>query len=432
MESKSYSMKYMLACLLVLGAFLATAFWIMSPVPPHDDNRRTPATAASLPAWRESMGHTAAKPVVPSDVPSVAIDERKFDFGLVDSLRMHRHTFEIRNAGTAPLTLLSHGTTCKCLTVEVVDEKVAPGEAGKVVVIWDAQEDPDAFLQRVSVVTNDPRAPIVDLEVAGKVRIALAAEPATLFAGRLVPGEQAQAVTTIVSRVWDAFTIEAVESTLTGIQWSRTPADVEKLRKLKAKSGWRLAVTLPPDMPTGSFQEALQITVRPRAQDSRRADAGETAAAPMSRPESVVREVPLEGEVLGRLSVYGKDMRSWGRIEAGTIDPRRGYRTDLVIKVNDSLRQLGAARIETTPAFVKAKITPYEAAQKPGLYRLQVRIPADGQPGAYRGDREGKILLMFDHPRIESLELCIEFVVVKDAHRRLSSSARARSSSDGS
>ena len=97
-----------------------------------------------------------------------------------------------------------------------------------------------------------------------------------------------------------------------------------------------------------------------------------------------------------------------------------------MLKVNDDLLELSTTRVETSPAFIEASVEPHETAKKPGVYRLRVRIPPSGRPGNYQGDRQGKIMVTFDHPRIKSLELGIEFVVLRGSHERLSVSGRAK------
>ena len=416
-------MKQTVACLVIFGAFAEAAYWMSRPKSPVDQSAVVATSSVGdMAVTSDRVTHVVAKPApaVATDQPGFDLTERRYDFGVVDPLRTHRHMFEIRNAGAAPLTLKANGATCKCLSLDVHDEVVPPGGIGKVEIIWEAQDSYDALRQRVSLVTNDPNARIVDLEITGKTRLVLAAEPPALSAPRIRPDEKTELATTIVSRVWDAFTIEGLQSTLEGVEWSLTPADPNQLKKYEAKSGWRLVVTLPADLPTGSFRETLKFAAVPQAKGSD----GQTIDPAF---EPLVREIPLEGSVTGRLSVYGKDMRSWGIIEAGTIDWQRGYQNELLIKVNDADRELVTTHTETFPEFVEAKLEPHAAAGKPGLYRLKLRIPPDGRPGAYQGDRQGKITISFDHPRIKSLELPIEFVLVKSSYRRLSASHRVGS-----
>ena len=116
-----------------------------------------------------------------------------------------------------------------------------------------------------------------------------------------------------MSQVWNAFTLDDLKTSLPGLTWNLTPADPHELKLLKARSGWRLAVTFPADMPTGSFQETLSFTARPAATTPE-------VDASASLYEPLTREIPLEGTVLRRLAVYGADIQPWGMIEAGTID----------------------------------------------------------------------------------------------------------------
>lgn len=368
-----------------------------------------------VPASLDDDGQSAAR-VTETDlteVPRAKFAEREYDFGIVEPMRAHRHRFLIENIGKAPLKVSKLGTSCKCVKVDVIDSLIPARKKGEVEVTWEALPTQAVFLQRATIETNDPAHAKIDLKIAGQVRVLVGAEPPVLSVSRIKPNETAHAETIVVSQVWDKFTIEDLKSSLSGLTWNVTPADRRELARFKARSGWRIAVTFPTDMPTGSFKEILGFTARP-VTTSLSADSSSEFTEPL------VREIPVEGTVLRRLAVYGKDIQPWGIIEAGTIDSSQGYQAEYMLKVNDNLLDLTTSSVETSPSFVEAHVTSYDPVKKPGLYRLRVHIPPSGHPGNYQGDRRGKIRLTFDHPRIKTLDLGIEFVVVKDSHRQIS------------
>jgi len=357
------------------------------------------ATAAEL----EPKAQAAAQPesIAPTSLPKALAQKREHDFGTVDPFQAYTHRFEVQNNGTANLALVNPHTNCKCLKVEVSEAVVFPGETGFLVCTWDADASQDLFLQRASVSTNDPANSILEFVVQGKARLTLAAEPAELTAPRIQPNQETHLETKIVSQVWSSFQIDEVQPSIAGATWKLLPIDSGELAKMDMKAGWRLVVTLPTGLPTGNLKGSVVVKARP------------TGENPANLGQPIERAIPLEGNVLRGLAVYGKDVTTWGTIQAGTIDPVKGYEASLTVKVNDAETRLNVIDMTVSPSFVDVRLEPFSETERPGLYRLTVRIPPSEVPAAYVGDKRGKLLLLFDHPRIEQLDLGLEFIVKK-------------------
>jgi hypothetical protein len=347
----------------------------------------------------------AVKPVAKRSFadPRAEIAETSHDFGVVEPLRSQSYAFEIRNTGTAPLTLTKHDTGCKCLELVVADATIPPGSSGRVVALWQPQPSHDIFRKTARLTTNDPTNPTIDLTLRGKARVLLAADPPELVATRIRPNQSATIRTHIVSETWEAFEIDGIESSLAGADWQLTPADSGVLKQLNVKSGWQLAVTLPSDLDEGEFRETLHFTAKPLG------DMPEELSQPLER------EIPLTGNVLRRLAVYGKEINIWGTIEIGQIDPLVGYEASFVLKAYDDDPELRVTEIRAQPDFIEARIEPFDDGKTPGTYRMTVRIPPVPQstPGVYQVENQGKLTIAFDHPRIEPLELGIDFYLTK-------------------
>jgi hypothetical protein len=127
----------------------------------------------------------------------------------------------------------------------------------------------------------------------------------------------------------------------------------------------------------------------------------------------------IEGNVLGRLTVFGEDLEDNGTIDAGTINARAGYSGTLMIQVTDENPELGSIRIAAEPAFIEARVEPYDGGQKPGMYRLYVHIPPREDSAVYQGEDRGSLTISFDHPRIKPLQLGVEFVVLNSVRPRI-------------
>jgi hypothetical protein len=339
--------------------------------------------------------------------PQAAVIDGEFDFGLVEPLHTHEHTFEIRNRGTAPLTLAQHGTTCKCLEIASVSAVVPPGGVGKVVVAWHAKAAQDVFVQRATIETNDPRRPTLDLKVLGQALLLVATDPPQLVASRIKPDESASIHATIFSQVLDEFTVGDVTTSLDGLRWELSPASRATLKKLNAKSGWNLHVVVPDDLPQGGFAQWLRFKAEPVNHPSE------------IDPEVLSCEVPVQGRVLRRLSVFGEGIDFDGTLDLDIVNTTSGAERVLTVRVHDQDPQLNVTTTTTQPSFVEAHLERFPGAKDAGIYRLRLRIPPDATPGYYRRDKIGKVVLKFDHPRIDSLELGLSFVVPNERPSRL-------------
>ncbi len=67
------------------------------------------------------------------------------------------YTFRFRNAGSAPLVILSVGVTCGCTTPRFSKAPIPPGKSGEIQVSFDPENRPGPFEKSLSVNTTDPR-----------------------------------------------------------------------------------------------------------------------------------------------------------------------------------------------------------------------------------------------------------------------------------
>jgi hypothetical protein len=392
--------------LIVLG-IVAAAAWSAaigtSASPDMSEQLQAPTAQAA------STGPSIPQHTVAQQLPKAIIEVRGFDFGDIVPYRTYEHKFKIRNGGSAPLQLDSMGTTSDIMQVDLDAASIQPGEERIIVATWDAQPSDREFLEHAIIATNDPANPVIKLELLGRTRLLVAADPPSLTASRILPHESCLMETKIVSEHWDSFTIDEVRPSLAGVTWQLTPIAPADLDVPTAKSGWRLTVTLPAGLPEGPLSGHVAIVARPTLQQS--SSAAGAAQTAVSTP--VEREIPFDGKVVRRLSVFGKDINVAGTIEAGTIDSSRGYEATFTVRVNDTDPQLNVVDTTIYPKFVDVQLEPFSGAETTGLYRLSVRIPPQDVPAAYIGKNRGKLMILFDHPRIAELNLELDFIVKK-------------------
>ena len=116
----------------------------------------------------QSQG-TAAKP------KAVAVEPVK-DLGLVPKGEKAAHEFVIRNDGDAPLQIQEVRAACGC-TVAEYDKVIAPGQTGKVRMSVDTATFSGPIAKGVTVFTNDPATPQMELTVRANVEPFVKVQP---------------------------------------------------------------------------------------------------------------------------------------------------------------------------------------------------------------------------------------------------------------
>lgn len=99
--------------------------------------------------------------------PIMSFEEDKHDFGDIHQGDKVEHVFEFENTGNEPLIITNVQTTCGCTAPEWPRDPVAPGQSGKIKVVFNSTgkmgrqnkvitvvSNASSPLNRVTIVTN--------------------------------------------------------------------------------------------------------------------------------------------------------------------------------------------------------------------------------------------------------------------------------------
>lgn len=329
--------------------------------------------------------------------PKATVDQPEYELGIVDSLDTYSHTFTIRNEGDCPLMVARGPATCKCTMTDLPKEPIPPGGEAELGVSYTNDGHTGPFTVHPIILTNDPDHPAIHLKVVGISRARLTTEPRQVTLTIQPPNYERTASALIYSQVWERFDLTSVKASLEGMTWRIEPATKEQLASFDARSGYKVEVTMPPDMIDGHFSQSIHFSAKP---------VGSTDAA---------REIQLElqGNVLGRVTIHGPKIDADRVLHLGAIAAAKAVRENLIMHVRQEPRALSVRETETSPAFVQARVAPFDRGlAKIGLYHIEVEIPAGSPPCNYMGKQAGTIRLKTDHPKVPVIELKIEFAVV--------------------
>ena len=194
-----------------------------------------------------------------------------------------------------------------------------------------------------------------------------------------------------------------------------------------ARGGYRVAVTMPSELPEGPLAEWIDLVGEPveaaslpgrdrgaGGQGAEPAGRAVVASAPTLEPgRAETLRIAIHGGVHGRLELHSRKLLGANLLLLGTLRQGQAVHETVLVKLNDDRRLLTIRRIETDPPFLQASLAPYQAgADRLGLYRIDVKLPADSPSCAFTAPHRGRIRLGTDHPRLPLIELKVDFCIV--------------------
>lgn len=113
--------------------------------------------------------------------PKVSVPKPNYDFGRVMSGEKVRHIYEIKNEGDAVLKLSRPRTSCGCTSALLDKPDVAPGKKARIEAKFKTHGRVGNQTKVITVQTNDPAAPKVEMRLTGMVQSPLTAKPEFVY-----------------------------------------------------------------------------------------------------------------------------------------------------------------------------------------------------------------------------------------------------------
>ena len=187
---------------------------------------------------------TAETEEAAKSTPKITVEEPIADLGIVVKGETVSHEFVIRNTGDAPLELSEVRPACGCTVVEF-DPVIEPGATGKIhATLSTARLRGGGGSKGISVFTNDPENPRVQLTLQAKLRDYLVFNPgfARFIKGK---GYGPGVVTQILfAPKFDDLEILGIESPFPFLKVDYRPATKEEHRNEGAANQYVLTLTL--------------------------------------------------------------------------------------------------------------------------------------------------------------------------------------------
>ena len=102
--------------------------------------------------------------------PRMVITPASWDFGSVREGKVVKRAFEVRNTGRSVLVIQSAMENCECVKAKLERERIEPEKSALVFITVDTAGEAGAFTGTVSILSNDPDAPMRTIRITGTVK----------------------------------------------------------------------------------------------------------------------------------------------------------------------------------------------------------------------------------------------------------------------
>jgi hypothetical protein len=311
------------------------------------------------------------KPIV-EPTPTMTFGEMEHDFGKIFENKAVEYDFHFENKGAGKLTISSLKGSCGCTVPDLEKKEYQPGEGNNVHVRYDPHGKSGKQHQTVTIISNDPEHPTLQLQISAEVKPLVAMEPRLINFGQLQKGQGGSQKLLLTGRTAD---FAASNPTMMNgpdrydIKVGETKevdVDGEKLRQTE------ITVELKKNAPVGQLQDTLTV----RTNDDRMA----------------VVNVPIAGTIDGELELMPP------RLALGLLKTKETFERDVKVtrKNGQPFKILAVANKSTNLTKLESSFTPDGAG-----YIIKVKGTGPEATGVLRAD----MVVTTDVPGEETVEI---------------------------
>lgn len=308
---------------------------------------------------------------------AVAVEPIK-DAGNVAKGDKISHDFLIKNEGDAELEIVQVQPACGC-TVAEFDKKIAPGQTGKVHAVLDTASFNGPISKGLTVFTNDPDNPQMELTVRAKVQPYIAAKPG--YARYItVQGEASQG--SIGQTLWapdsTSFDIVKVESPYPYLKTSYREAKPEERVADVTGKQWRVEMTLTSDAKIGPLADYVTVHT--------------------NHAKQKLVQIPVSGFVRPVMAVT-PPVADFGRVEV-----KEPIRRALNVR-NFATEPIKITGLDGSLPGIEALVEPIEDGRE---YEVRITL----KPELGKGPFNGKLMIRTDSAKTPLIEIELKGIVL--------------------
>ena len=311
--------------------------------------------------------------------PKATVAEPIKDVATVPKGQKIIHDFVIKNEGDADLMITNVQPACGC-TVAEFDKLIKPGATGKVHAVVDTSTFSGPITKGVTVFTNDPDHPQIDLTIHAKIEPYISVKPGyaryITVQGEPQEGNIAQTLWAPDGTSWDITSADSPFPYLTVTYHEAKPE--ERLPDVKGKQ-WKVEMKLSNSAKVGPLADYVTVHT--------------------NHPKQQIVQIPISGFVRPVIAVT-PPTADFGKIELK--EP---------LKKALSVRNFATEPIKVTsidPNLPKGIETKLEALEEGRVYQVRVIL----SPEIGKGPFHGKLTLHTDSPKMPTIEVEFKGIVI--------------------
>lgn len=386
---------------VVLAGVLAVVVSIIGVVTLLSPQRLEPGTKYTPPKTKSDF---EAPPISrKGPYPKAVIDGTEVKFGRMEVDEERSHVFNVRNEGAAPLVLVNGHATCQCTVGEIESGELAPGQSTRITLKWKPKKQAEEFSQSADILTNDPEQQVITLRITGIVAPRLVTNPPDDWYITAVSDDKPSNFEGVVySSMYDKFNISALECASPLVSAEALPLEKTLLEANKSLCGYKIRVTVQPEIPIGEF--SFPLTIKTDIPDR---------ASPDNPKKMLEQRVLITGHRRGPIRILGtayneRDMS----VSLGTFDAKVGKKVTLILFAKGTPPE-GLKLIEppeASPAELRVSLEPEEKSKETHpRYMLSFEYPANAPRITCKGKDFAKVVLHTNHPAAPVIELRVFF-----------------------
>jgi hypothetical protein len=311
--------------------------------------------------------------------PKAVVAEAVSEAGTVPKGEKIVHDFAIKNEGDADLQITNVQPACGC-TVADFDKVIKPGATGKVHTVIDSSTFSGPISKGISVFTNDPDHPQIELTIHAKIEPYITVKPGfaryITVQGEPQEGNIAQTLWAPDGTSWDITSVDSPFPYLTVTYREATPE--ERLPDAKGKQ-WKVEMKLSNNAKVGPLSDYVTIHT--------------------NHPKQKIVQIPVSGFVRPVMAVT-PPVADFGKIELK--EP---------LKKALSVRNFATEPIKVTsidPNLPKGIQTQLEPLEEGRVYQVRVIL----SPELPKGPFTGKLTLHTDSPKVPTIQVEFKGIVI--------------------
>lgn len=106
-----------------------------------------------------------------ADAPKIVVEKIVYNFGKIAEGKKINFDFKFDNTGKNPLIIRKLKSSCGCTALSPEKTEIPGGEGGKISVTFDSTGKNGSQYHNITLITNDPKMPVVNFKVTGIVEI---------------------------------------------------------------------------------------------------------------------------------------------------------------------------------------------------------------------------------------------------------------------